>query len=470
MDARSFPKPRQGLLTTLESFPKRLEYRRRRPVKEPNFSLVERPASCDVCGRDSLIPYIVQMSHIIDASRAGCVSCLVICTFLEHFKKSGADATMVYIRLDKSHRPSVEILSDGDMGTERLKLEFFASEKELQHAPQTKTVYHPLPGIFKMLSYSANIKIPLSAGLNMVRSLSGFWDSFKTSRDLVKSYADPSAFKYVSQLLEGCIKSHPLCRSTPDSPLPQRVIDVGLKSQGTDPVEHCRLYCSHGECEKYLTLSHCWGQAGTINTTTRENLEHQYNGIDWSSLSKTFQDAILVTRALGIRYLWIDSLCIIQGDNTDWEQESAKMGSIYEGSYITLAATASLNGPVVFSWSMILRLSTYHFRSLLPLLSGGEMFLWKPLLLKYEECYIINLSARAQPLILLQCELGPTKNDFYHPASSIIPRKNSYGNARRRVSVNVAADGSTLDHLKLNTMRCVAPILQTMESFQVGIL
>jgi hypothetical protein len=198
MEAGPFTKPRQGLLTTLESFPKRPEYRRRSPIKEPNFGFVERPASCDVCGRDSLVPYAVQVSSIIDASRAGGVSCLVICTALEHFNKSGLDAAMVYIRLDKSHRPSVEILPSGDTGAERLKLEFFASEEELQHAPQKKAVRHPLPGILKMLSYPATIKIPQGAGLNMVRSLSGFWDSFKTSRDLVKFYADPLAFKCVS--------------------------------------------------------------------------------------------------------------------------------------------------------------------------------------------------------------------------------------------------------------------------------
>jgi hypothetical protein len=114
----------------------------------------------------------------------------------------------------------------------------------------------------------------------------------------------------VSQLLERCIKSHPFCRSTPAGPLPRRVIDVGLKSQRTDPIKHCRLYCSRGEYEKYITLSHCWGQADTISTTTGENLEQRCNGIDWNILSKTFQDAIHVTRALGIRYLWIDSFAL----------------------------------------------------------------------------------------------------------------------------------------------------------------
>lgn len=59
-----------------------------------------------------------------------------------------------------------------------------------------------------------------------------------------------------------------------------------------------------------------------------------------------FQDAIIITRQLGLRYIWIDSLCIIQDSARDWETESFKMGNIYENSYITLSATASANGNV----------------------------------------------------------------------------------------------------------------------------
>jgi hypothetical protein len=59
------------------------------------------------------------------------------------------------------------------------------------------------------------------------------------------------------------------------------------------------------------------------------------------SLPKTFQNAITVTRMLGIRYLWIDSLCIIQDDVKDWEEQSAITGGIYSQSYLIIAASAS---------------------------------------------------------------------------------------------------------------------------------
>lgn len=78
-------------------------------------------------------------------------------------------------------------------------------------------------------------------------------------------------------------------------------------------------------------------------TTTRESLAERYRNIPFSQLPKTSQDAVQITRALGFRYLWIDSLCIIQDDTTDWELESAKMAGIYEESCLTIAATASVD-------------------------------------------------------------------------------------------------------------------------------
>jgi hypothetical protein len=60
-------------------------------------------------------------------------------------------------------------------------------------------------------------------------------------------------------------------------------------------------------------------------------------------LPKTHQDAIQLTQELGIRYLWIDSICIIQDDDEDWERESANMLSVYSKSYLTIAASNGEN-------------------------------------------------------------------------------------------------------------------------------
>jgi hypothetical protein len=61
-------------------------------------------------------------------------------------------------------------------------------------------------------------------------------------------------------------------------------------------------------------------------------------------LSKTFQDAIKFLRKLGERYIWIDSLCIVQDDEEDWQLESAQMGKIFAMSFCNLSATAAMDG------------------------------------------------------------------------------------------------------------------------------
>ena len=63
--------------------------------------------------------------------------------------------------------------------------------------------------------------------------------------------------------------------------------------------------------------------------------------ISMRSLPRTFRDAVVATRKLSIRYLWIDSLCIIQDDENDCQRESSYMVSIFQNEYLTLAATAS---------------------------------------------------------------------------------------------------------------------------------
>lgn len=106
--------------------------------------------------------------------------------------------------------------------------------------------------------------------------------------------------------LRGCVQDHVECRSRQEFKLPRRVIDVHGKSP--------HLFIPPPESTgKWVALSHCWGEGNTYKTT-RETLEALQHGLDWESLPQTYRDAIMVTRALGYQYLWIDSLCIVQDD------------------------------------------------------------------------------------------------------------------------------------------------------------
>jgi hypothetical protein len=74
-------------------------------------------------------------------------------------------------------------------------------------------------------------------------------------------------------------------------------------------------------------------------------LEQRKTGFQVQDLPKTFQDAVAVTRQLGKRYLWIDSLCIVQSvdgtETDDWEVESKRMEIVFSSAYCTLAASSA---------------------------------------------------------------------------------------------------------------------------------
>jgi hypothetical protein len=89
---------------------------------------------------------------------------------------------------------------------------------------------------------------------------------------------------------------------------------------------------------KYAALSHCWGGNVPLVLTTSLLTEFKER-ISTSSLPTTFLHAVEATRRLGLDYLWIDSLCIIQDSSKDWENESSLMSKVYSGCYVNLAAT-----------------------------------------------------------------------------------------------------------------------------------
>lgn len=93
----------------------------------------------------------------------------------------------------------------------------------------------------------------------------------------------------------------------------------------------------------YLALSHPWGNKTPFFCTSRKNIEQYKNkiNIDDISFPATFRHAIFVTRELGIRYLWIDSICIIQGVDGDFEQEAGRIENVFSLAYCVLAASSA---------------------------------------------------------------------------------------------------------------------------------
>jgi hypothetical protein len=101
--------------------------------------------------------------------------------------------------------------------------------------------------------------------------------------------------------------------------LPSRVIDVGDSSGVQEPYLLADTVAIPPTA--YVALSHCWGGIIPVRTL-RANLAAHQRALSLASLPRTFRDAVTLTRRLNFRYLWIDSLCIIQDDSDDWARES----------------------------------------------------------------------------------------------------------------------------------------------------
>ncbi|OHE99076.1 heterokaryon incompatibility protein [Colletotrichum orchidophilum] len=147
--------------------------------------------------------------------------------------------------------------------------------------------------------------------------------------------SSPASLTLASTWLQDCLESHPSCRQAATaSQLPTRVIDVG-----TAGLREPHLVESRGASGAYAALSYCWGDpaAHPAFKTTRLNLGAHQEAIPCDSMPPTLRDAVAITRNLGLRYLWIDALCIIQGDAEDWAREAGRMCEVYSNATVTIS-------------------------------------------------------------------------------------------------------------------------------------
>ncbi|VZH97800.1 unnamed protein product [Fusarium fujikuroi] len=91
----------------------------------------------------------------------------------------------------------------------------------------------------------------------------------------------------------------------------------------------------------YAALSYRWGGLDAIWQTTTKNLGMRLTDFNISELPKTLSDTVQVVRNLGLKWVWIDSLCIVQDDKEDWAREAVKMASIYQNAVVTISADSS---------------------------------------------------------------------------------------------------------------------------------
>jgi hypothetical protein len=123
-----------------------------------------------------------------------------------------------------------------------------------------------------------------------------------------------------------------------------RIISIHMSGSGTFQLKLIRPSSLESAYVQYTVLSHCWGGIDIpCQTTTKTITAYESEGLRYGDLPKTFQDAIHITAALKIQFVWIDSLCIIQDDLLDWEREAFNMSSIFRGATLTISATSAHN-------------------------------------------------------------------------------------------------------------------------------
>ncbi|CZR68721.1 uncharacterized protein PAC_18620 [Phialocephala subalpina] len=204
-----------------------------------------------------------------------------------------------------------------------------------------------------------NIKFEYGAELDHSQSTSSSCSFYLRStselddidkRAVMRAHEAPKPSMVVAkQWLEICSQSHAQCNSIrawrSNLQLPARLLEIGAPA-----FDRVRLWSAPAKAGSislvsYMTLSHCWGSAQFI-TLTKSTLSRLKAGILISDLPQTFQDAVYITRTMEVKYLWIDSLCILQDSISDWQHEASLMGDVYRGSFCNIAATSASDASV----------------------------------------------------------------------------------------------------------------------------
>lgn len=158
-----------------------------------------------------------------------------------------------------------------------------------------------------------------------------------SARSLNRDLGSEACFELLQEQLRQCMECHGSCQqsaNTRENFIPSRVVDVSSPELG-------RIRLANGSdlpaSSPYVALSYCWG-GSQAESTTISNIHGRYHGFSVDSQPQSIKDAILVTKRLGIKYIWVDSLCIIQDDQHDFARELGMMHQIYGCTTLVISA------------------------------------------------------------------------------------------------------------------------------------
>ncbi|KAB8233185.1 uncharacterized protein BDW43DRAFT_319895 [Aspergillus alliaceus] len=169
------------------------------------------------------------------------------------------------------------------------------------------------------------------------------WEGIVVGPELSHQRDSEDAYRFIEACLAKC-DQHSTCKPVLAS-VPTQLIDVGQLE-----CNEVRLADTFSSCEnEYIALSYCWGRVDSLKTAA-SNYESMKREIQVSCLPRPIQDAIMVTRRLKHRYLWVDAICIILDSAADWKIESSKMACAAEGFLHYKHPLAESRPPLSVEW------------------------------------------------------------------------------------------------------------------------
>ncbi|UKZ76764.1 hypothetical protein TrVFT333_004474 [Trichoderma virens FT-333] len=244
-----------------------------------------------------------SFADLIKSSKRGCDRCKALASAFESLGAAGFEVARWQPHLNSPGSPLLEILNADD--TSQI-FEICSSEASLEKA----VLFADDPSPHAVLCRG-----------------------YKLSR----STRDSEALKQAAKWLTECRTSHEECRVSDAAFVPNRLLYLGDDRTDSNTLE---LVEKPDRPIPYAALSHRWTKETPAKSLLTSNLlDRKQHGMPIASLPRMMQDVVLVLRRLGIQYIWIDCLCIIQDDKDDWKREAALMASIYTNAELTVAAS-----------------------------------------------------------------------------------------------------------------------------------
>ncbi|KAM0254379.1 hypothetical protein ACHAQJ_006848 [Trichoderma viride] len=242
-------------------------------------------------------------TDLVRSSKRGCGRCTALISAFETLGITGFDVARWKLRLISPGGPTLDILNADDT---KQSFEICGNEASLDKP----ILFAEDPSLHAVLC--RGYKLPRTTGDNQPLNQAADW-------------------------LAECQSSHDQCQTDDAAFVPSRLLYLGTERTNSNLVE---LVENLEQPVPYAALSHRWTEeTPTKRLLTSNLLDRKQHGMPIEELPEMMQDVVSVLRRLGIEYVWIDCLCIVQNDKEDWKREAALMASIYSHAELTVAAS-----------------------------------------------------------------------------------------------------------------------------------